>query len=481
MDLGATMTDYRFELILVVGILAGLRLMRRPRTAVTGNLLSSVCMLVAVVLTVWRFEYVRNPMILTMALLVGAGLGSAIAWRVAMVQMPQLVALLNGFGGAASALVALNALWPPVYGRSLIAVKTGGGLALSIGILTLAGSLIAAAKLAGWLDSKPRSLPANGLIEAAAGIAVFLLIVSCAVAAEDWLPFIFVLLIISAALFGVVMTLRVGGADMPIVISLLNSLSGVAAAFAGFTLANPLLVATGGIVGAAGLILTEGMCRAMNRSLAVTLRGVTPAVPANAPTAEASTAMTDMPMPADEGTDAETRDVDTETALDLADCLKTARKIMIVPGYGMAVAQAQDRVKILADRLEELGGEVMFAVHPVAGRMPGHMNVLLAEVDVDYEKLLEIDDANAVFRQTDLVVVVGANDVVNPAAGTAEGTPIYGMPVLNVVESGHVIVCNLDRKPGYAGVDNPLYDDSRVTFIEGDARKSVDHLLAMLE
>ncbi len=461
------------ESVLVAGFLLGIRLMRRPRTAVAGNLLGSLCMLSAVVLTLLRLPGMLNPVELALALAAGGVIGAMVAVRVAMVQMPQLVALLNGFGGAASALVALNTLWlqSSVVDHVHVAQRAGAGLALGVGTLTLLGSLVAAAKLAAWLRSNPLRLPGHGLINTGAGTATLLLAGACAAVAADWLPVICVLLIASAALFGLMMTLRVGGADMPIVISLLNSLSGMAAAIAGFAIGNPLLVATGGIVGAAGLILTQNMCRAMNRSLSVTLSGFVPAGERG----------NNKDPDADRQPPGLAHASVTAPPSDIGETLQTARNVMLVPGYGMAVAQAQNAVKQLADRLESRGCEVRFAVHPVAGRMPGHMNVLLAEVDVDYEKLLEMDAANAAFAQVDLAIVIGANDVVNPAANTARGTPIYGMPVLNVAGAEHVLICNLDRKPGYAGVDNPLYEDSRVTFIPGDARESVNRLIALLD
>ena len=275
------------------------------------------------------------------------------------------------------------------------------------------------------------------------------------------------LILLAAFGFGVLFTIRIGGADMPITISLLNSLSGLAASIAGFALRNPLLVVAGAIVGAAGLVLTQHMCRAMNRSLLNVLTGRTtagPQAPVEAGAQGAPAARTDEARPAPS----------------VAVTLAQAHTVVIVPGYGMALSQAQRQVKDLSDELEARGKEVRFAIHPVAGRMPGHMNVLLAEVDVPYNKLCEMDAINPEFEQTDLVVVVGANDVINPAAATAVGTPIYGMPILHVTDAKRIIICNKDTQPGYAGVDNPLYTHDNVTLLLGDAKETVARLAGEL-
>ena len=305
---------------------------------------------------------------------------------------------------------------------------------------------------------------------------------------------------VASGLFGVVFAVRVGGADMPITISLLNSFSGVAAGIAGLAIADPLLVAIGGIVGASGLLLTQIMCRAMNRSLSDILLGKTsasvrhygvpqtvsavPGAPAALGFSGGSTGF-DIPDTLEAHGLSDTPEAsetpETPAAPTPAALLREAKRVIIVPGYGMALAQAQGLVKALADKLEAAGAEVQYAIHPVAGRMPGHMNVLLAEVDVPYDQLYEMDDINDAFALCDVCVVVGANDVVNPAANTAEGTPIYGMPVLDVENARHLILCNYDTKPGYAGVDNPLYTrESGVTLLLGDAKETLRGLLEAL-
>ena len=292
-----------------------------------------------------------------------------------------------------------------------------------------------------------------------------------------WLWLVFACVIVSG-FFGVAFAIRVGGADMPITISLLNSLSGVAGAIAGIAIANPLLVAVGGVVGASGLLLTQIMCRAMNRSLKGILFGKAATPVAKAAPAEEQAVATEEESVAE--MDAPIEEVAApEDEVSPGQLLAEAKKVILIPGYGMALAQAQGLVKQLADKLEANGTEVLFAIHPVAGRMPGHMNVLLCEVDVPYEKLYEMDDVNPQFAQCDVAVIIGANDVVNPAANTAQGTPIYGMPVLDVDKAKHLIVCNYDLKPGYAGVDNPIYTKSQgVTLLLGDAKETLAELLA---
>ena len=467
-------------MVLVVGFLGGIRLMRSPRTAAQGNLLGAACMLGAVVLTLVKHGVVGTGL-LWAAMATGAAIGTVIALRVTMVQMPQLVALLNGFGGAASAIVAVVVLNGDAGDLNLFN-RLSGGLALVVGTVTLSGSLVAAGKLAGRLRQRPVALRAHGWVTGLAAAATAGLAVAVAFMAGDARPAISIAALVAASLYGVVMTIRIGGADMPITISLLNSWSGVAAAIAGFAIGSPLLVATGGIVGAAGLILTQTMCRAMNRSLMEVLSGRTTVASGSGAATEPSSvdpqAASRVPgsePPAKEGGEHAQRE-----RADLGTVLRAAKTVVIVPGYGMALAQAQQQVKQLMDTLEAGGAEVNFAIHPVAGRMPGHMNVLLAEVDVPYDTLWELDAANAALAATDLAIVIGANDVVNPAAMTAEGTPIYGMPVLRVADAGKVIICNMDTAPGYAGVPNPLYENAGVTVLLGDAKETVPQLTSLL-
>ena len=277
-------------------------------------------------------------------------------------------------------------------------------------------------------------------------------------------------------IFGVVFAIRVGGADMPITISLLNSTSGVAASIAGMATSDILTVSVGGIVGASGLLLTQIMCRAMNRSLGNILFSKAPTKASS----KAASGSSSVPS-ASAGNVAQTMAKNDSPADKVGEWLKEAKNVIIVPGYGMAVSQAQSRVKMLADKMEEMGKSVRFAIHPVAGRMPGHMNVLLCEVDIPYDKLHEMEAINGDFEKTDLVIIIGASDVVNPAANTAEGTPIYGMPILEAGKARHIIICNFDLKPGYAGVPNPLYEmKEKVSLLLGDAKGSIDAILAKL-
>jgi NAD(P) transhydrogenase subunit beta len=335
-----------------------------------------------------------------------------------------------------------------------------------VGGVALAGSVVAAAKLENKMSGRPRTLPAHNLI--------LLLLIAIVVAASAWslslegaLRIAALAVLATAALaLGVAFAIRVGGADMPVMISLLNAFSGLAAAFVGVAVGNQMLIAAGAMVGSSGTILTLVMAKAMNRSVGAILVGrqlaesPTPSSPSQAPVADAQA-----PVP-------------TESPVRRARAaLAGATSVIIVPGYGMALAQAQNEVAALAAKLESAGKLVRFAVHPVAGRMPGHMHVLLAEADVEYDKLYEMDDINDDFAGTDVALIVGACDVVNPAANSAADTPISGMPILNAHQAGTVIVCNLDEKPGYSGVENPLYDEPRAVLLFGDAKETVAHLI----
>jgi NAD/NADP transhydrogenase beta subunit len=423
-----TLTYNIISLILSLGILYGINLMSSPKTAVKGNALGALFMAGAIVITLLHNGIV-NVATLWVCMAIGTLLGSILATRVKMIQMPETVALLNGFGGGASALVAITVLLQT--GEVAAFSRCTGALALVVGGLTFSGSMIAAGKLSQKINQRPVTYPGHSLISNLSILIMLILIIYSALSDRN-LPLITLVGTIVSLFFGVWFTIRVGGADMPITISLLNSFSGVAGAIAGLAILDPLLVAVGGIVGASGLLLTQIMCRAMNRSLVEILTGKTTLNGTNNGKTFSGAV-----------TDAGTENKKSSEA----DLLANAKKVVIVPGYGMALAQAQQEVKKLADLLEEQGKEVKFAIHPVAGRMPGHMNVLLAEVDVSYENLYEMDAINPEFKETDLVVVVGANDVVNPAANTAEGTPIYGMPILEVSEAKNIIICNYDTKP----------------------------------
>ena len=464
------LTDLQFYVIsgaLVAGILAGLILMSKPDKARFGNALSAACTLVAIAVTMYHYNVLPSAVI-WVSIAAGAVISVIAAVKVKMIQMPQVVALLNGFGGLASALVAILSARQADDAFSLYT----SAVALVIGFVTFTGSIVAAGKLHKVLPQKPVVLKGH--------MAITLVIIAGAVVCVVLRAPLWATAVLSA-LFGILFAIRVGGADMPITISFLNSLSGVAGGIAGIAVGNVLLVAVGGIVGASGLLLTRVMCRAMNRKLLGILLGNTsvsgkkeaqpPEEPAPAEEPEAQ---------AEEAPEEEQNEKAEEAAPapSVGEILRTASRVMIVPGYGMALAQAQQQVRDLADKLEANGAEVKFAIHPVAGRMPGHMNVLLCEVDIPYDKLYEMDSVNDEFKDCDAAVIIGASDVVNPAANTAEGTPIYGMPVLRAGEAKHIIICNFDDKPGYAGVPNPLYTDPKTIMMLGDAKETVAELIA---
>lgn len=462
------------SVLLAAMVLWGIRLMSSPKTAVMGNRLGGLSMLAAIVLVLYTNGIMSVPL-LWAAMLVGSVIGIIIAVKATMIKMPQLVALLNGLGGGASALVALVEAFERPESRTLFSRITGQ-LALSVGAVTLAGSLIAAAKLDRRISQRPVLLPSHQLISRVSIAGAVVLMAVASVKSGSAIAAASIGVLVLSLWYGVVFALRVGGADMPVTISLLNSLSGVAGAICGFTIGEPLLVAVGAVVGASGLILTRIMCTAMNRSLVDVLRGSAAIPPAPRPAASAETSGQRQAAPTAE------RAPKAPPARPADEVLREAKKVIIVPGYGMAISQAQSEVKRLLDVLEAQGKEVDFAIHPVAGRMPGHMNVLLAEVDVPYEKMREMDDVNPEFAGADVGIVIGACDVVNPAATSAEGTPIYGMPVLKIEDAKHVLVFNLDKKPGYSGVDNPLYDMPNVDLVLGNAKetlaKVVDDLAA---
>ena len=468
-------------IIIPLLVLAGLWMMSRVSSSVNGNRTSILAMILAILVAFWGHGMV--PLLCTLFfILIGLVIGFMMARKVKMIEMPEMVGLLNGLGGGASALVGIVTLMgitsPEVSitsagmhadSFSLGAFESSTGvLAVIVGMITLVGSLIAAGKLHRVIDGRPKVIKNHSLyLTIALALCGVFFIWSFFGVNDGNAAWIICLSVLFAALFGGLFTIRVGGADMPITISLLNSLSGVAGSIAGMAIGNVMLVAIGGIVGASGLLLTQIMCRAMNRSLGDILLGKT-AAPAGKKAAPKATAPAAAPAaPA------------AKKEASLAEILHDAKRVIIVPGYGMALAQAQHQVKQLADTLRRNGAEVRFAIHPVAGRMPGHMNVLLAEADVPYDDLFEMERINDDFKDTDLVIVIGANDVLNPAAREAEGTPIYGMPVLNVDQARHIVICNYDLKPGYAGVENPLYTRKEgVTMCLGDAKETVADLVS---
>jgi len=435
-----------------VMFITGLKRLGHPRTARSGNTIASLGMLVAVVVTLVDTKIVTWGTVIA-GLVVGGSIGAGVARRVQMTSMPELVAAFNGSGGAASALVALAEMIR--IGPDTVAVEAGIATALSvaIGTVTLSGSLVAYGKLAGLLPGRPMGFDGtnalNGAITVAAVAVAGWAIASGSIAAWWLLAGITLVL-------GVLAVLPIGGADMPVVISLLNSFSGMAAAATGFVIANSALIIGGALVGAAGLILTFQMSEAMNRSLGNVLFSKFGGVAAG-PAGDADA-------------------VNRATTEDVAITLAYANSVIVVPGYGMAVAQAQYALRDVADALEARGVKVTYAIHPVAGRMPGHMNVLLAEADIPYDQLLDLEQSNPRFHQTDVVIVVGANDVVNPSARDDASSPIYGMPILDVDRSKTVVVIKRSLSPGFAGIDNPLFYLDNTLMLFADAKEALESL-----
>ena len=479
-----------FALVLLV--LYGLSLMSKIETSVRGNRLGAVAMLLAVLLTLSYYD-IFSVAELWIAMLIGTLIGLFLARKVKMIQMPQMVGLLNGFGGLASMIAGILTLLDSSASLTAFSQITAG-LAIVVGGLTWLGSAIAAAKLHKLLPQKPRVLPGHSLwtqlFLVASLVSALLFAFPAFQAGKPMNLWLILLAVLFSHLFAYFFAIRVGGADMPITISLLNSFSGVAGSIAGMAVGDVLLVAVGGIVGASGLLLTQIMCRAMNRHLGDILTGKT-SMPSK-PTPEKEKAPAENAMAEEAAISAESEAKSgsgkVEAGSDMtpvekaAAALASAKRIILVPGYGMALSQAQPLVKQLLDEMEAEGKDLQFAIHPVAGRMPGHMNVLLAEVDVPYEKLHEMKEIDGEFKDADLAIVIGANDVINPAANTAEGTPIYGMPVLSVADCPHVLILNFDLKPGYAGVENPLYQEAaengdHVQILLGDAKDSLRSLM----
>jgi NAD(P) transhydrogenase subunit beta len=450
-------------LVAAVLFIVGLKGLSSPRTARSGNLLGSLGMLLAIVATLLDRGIVRFDLILA-GLGVGAAIGVVWALKVPMTAMPQMVAILNGFGGAASALVAGTAVLAPEKLSHIPALQLYLSSAFSsiIGAATFSGSTVAWAKLQEVMSWQPRGKGVR--------LLSFLSVASCFVgalyfAADPAAMWAFWAVGAAALLYGVLLTAPVGGADMPVVIALLNSASGLAAASTGFVLNNNVLIISGSLVGASGIILTTIMCKAMNRSLWDVLSG---------DFGEVATGGA-------KGEEIYQGRVKSTSADEVAMLLASARSVMIVPGYGMAVAQAQHAVRQLQAELEGHGVEVRYAIHPVAGRMPGHMNVLLAEADVAYDLLYDMDQANPMFQQTDLSIVLGANDVVNPAARQDKTSPIYGMPILDVDKSQTVVVIKRSLSPGFAGIPNELFAAPNTLMFYGDGKKAILELISALK
>ena len=439
----------------------GLAQLTSPTTAVRGNRTAAVGMAVAVIATLLRKD-TGNWGLIALGIVIGTAIGVPAARNVKMTAMPQMVALFNGVGGGAAALVALaefHVSSGDLAGEEIVSVV----LSALIGSISFSGSMIAFAKLQELLSGRPIVFTGQNVVNVALlGAAAALGVALIAGADQQW---VLIGLIFLALIFGVMFVLPIGGADMPVVISLLNAFTGLAASATGFVLNSLLLIVAGMLVGASGTLLTLLMARAMNRSVANVLFGAFGQVQAG----------TGGPR-VDDG-----RTVRATSPEDIAVQLSFARKVVVVPGYGLAVAQAQHDVRQLAELLEEKGIDVAYAIHPVAGRMPGHMNVLLAEANVPYDQLKEMDEINPEFPQTDVALVIGANDVVNPAARSDPASPIYGMPILDVDKAASVIVMKRSMAPGFAGIDNELFLEPQTTMLFGNAKDSIVKLIAAVK
>ena len=440
----------------------GLKKLGSPASARNGNLVAAVGMLLAIVATMLD-QHVLNYEMILLGLSIGSVIGAVIAYKVQMTEMPQMVGLLNGLGGASSALIAVSEFWRLLDSSQPIPLDVNISMLLDvlIGGVTLTGSFLAFAKLQGLISGTPITFPLQQPFNLLL-LGSYLAGSAYLIRTPDSLP-VFLGVVAVSLVLGVMFVLPIGGGDMPVVISLLNSLSGVAAAAAGFVVMNNMLIIAGALVGASGLILTEIMCKAMNRSLFSVLFSAFGSVSTSSGGAAAGAS--DQPV----------RSIDAEEG---AMMLGYARSVVIVPGYGMAVAQAQHSVRELADQLERMGVDVKYAIHPVAGRMPGHMNVLLAEANVAYTQLYDMEDINPQFEQADVALVIGANDVVNPAARSDKNSPIYGMPILEVDRAKQTIVIKRGMSAGFAGVDNELFYKAKTTMLFGSAKDMVAKLVS---
>jgi NAD(P) transhydrogenase subunit beta len=454
-------------LVAAILLIVGVKRLSHPRTARSGNWIAAVGMAIAIAFT-FLIEEIDNYWLILAGMAVGTVVGVVSARAVRMTAIPQMVALFNGVGGGAAALIAAAEFHrlAPSSGRLEDDVLVGILFSAVIGSVSFWGSLVAFGKLQELVTGRPLVFPGQNIVNALLALAlVALVILTGATENGLWLA----LLLVVAAVLGVLFVLPIGGADMPVVISLLNACTGLAAAAAGFVLDNTALIIGGTLVGASGTLLTVMMGRAMGRPLVQTLFGAFGAAASGAAAGAAAGA-------AGDGASVRTASPD-----DIGFMLAYARRVVFVPGYGLAVAQAQHDVRSLGELLEEKGVDVRYAIHPVAGRMPGHMNVLLAEANVPYDELFEMEEINPEFPQTDVVVVVGANDVVNPAARNAPGNPIYGMPILDVDKAHNVVVIKRSLASGFAGVDNPLFYDPKTVMLFDDAKKALERLVAAVK
>jgi H+-translocating NAD(P) transhydrogenase subunit beta len=452
-----------FYLLSAVLFIGGIKGLTRPRTAVRGNLMAAVGMLLAVVVTLLNQSILSYGWIITGALL-GSLIGVLLATRIQMTAMPQMVAMLNGFGGGASLTVAAASFLStsgPVAASGTIGLLAIG-LTMLIGAVTLTGSAVAFGKLQELLPGSPMGFKGITLFNGVLLMAALALVASL-VAGNGGVGLLLALTAIALVL-GVTLVIPIGGADMPVVIALLNSYSGVAAAAAGFIMGNTVLIVSGALVGASGLILTRIMCVAMNRSLAGVLFG----------------SLTEDGGESLDADEVYAGKVKSSSPEEVSMLLETAQRVVIVPGFGLAMAQAQHAIRDLADTLERRGVEVIYGLHPVAGRMPGHMNVLLAEAEVEYDKMQPMEQVNPHFAQTDVVIVIGANDVTNPMAREDKGSPIYGMPILDVDQARTVVVIKRSLSPGFAGLPNPLFARDNTLMLFGDGKQAVLELTGAL-
>jgi NAD(P) transhydrogenase subunit beta len=462
------MKQHILDIIYMIGAISfifGIKMLGNPAKAKKGNLIAAFGMTISIFGTIFLYEGIKtsNYIWIFAALIIGTVIGTLMAKKVKMTGMPQMVSFFNGMGGACAALISLvefNHLQhnPETTSLSTLAIIY---LGLIIGSISFSGSIIAYGKLDEKI--KDKTLPLQQVINV--GLLLFILVLG-GLAAYGIIsnPMMIYVVLVLSLLYGILFVMPIGGADMPVVISLLNSFTGVAAAMGGFLYGNMVMLVGGILVGSAGTLLTVVMCKAMNRSLTNVLIGNFGGNKTGGGEAKAMTGST--------------KEI---TKTDLAVLMKYSKKVVIVPGYGLAVAQAQHVCHELEQALENEGVEVKYAIHPVAGRMPGHMNVLLAESNVSYDKLIEMDDINPEFKNTDVVLIVGANDVVNPAAKTDPSSPIYGMPILDVEDAAHTVVFKRSMKAGYAGIENELFYSPKNSMLFGDAKKSLTDLVTELK
>ncbi len=450
-----------FYVLASVLFILGIKKLSHPRTARNGNMIAFIGMMIAIVATlIAKHEFEIDFQLIAIGIVVGIIIGATFAIKVEMTQMPQMVAIFNGFGGGASALVAAAEFLK----TGEITTFTLGTIVLSVfvGTLTFTGSFIAFGKLQGFVSGQPIVFPGQQVFNGLMAIALLIVGVYL-VQIPGEINYFYAVVVISAVM-GITLTIPIGGADMPVVISLLNSYSGVAAAATGFVLMNNGLIISGALVGASGLILTNIMCKGMNRSLANVIFGAVGLVQES--TGDSTTKQITV------------KSYSTEEAAMIFDA---AEKVIVVPGYGLAVAQAQHAVREVAEFLEGKGKKVLYAIHPVAGRMPGHMNVLLAEANIPYEQLKDLDEINPEFEDCDVALVLGANDVVNPAARHDTSSPIYGMPILDVDKSRTVIINKRTMNTGFAGIQNELFGFDNSIMVFGDAKDMLQQLLKYLK